>query len=359
MSDQSSQLAIASADSMVPTTMQQAIEFSTLMAKGNLIPAHLKNPADCLRVVLQASKWQFDPFAVADKTSVINGKLMYEGQLVMAVINARGKMKERLSYDYKGEGDARVLTVSGTIKGEDEARTIELPFTLAKKINRNGQMAINPDQQAAYIGARLWARKHMPELMLGVYTPDETDPGEPVNVTPGATGGREEAPAKESGSSATVAANPSGSPASTDEKRGRGRPRKDAAQPPIEAVTTPVDDKKPEPAAEPEKHTALKDGQKVTVQVRVQSLKAEAVTLGGKVHPAVIAMVEGGFTGRVYHLDGAMLENEKYTPKAPWAAEANLTLHLIGKARRDPALPCSIFVEAAHAAEAPATDDLG
>ena len=158
MSENNSQLSIATSDSMVPTTMQQAIEFSSLMAKGNLIPAHLKNPADCLRVVLQSARWELDPFGVADKTSIINGKLMFEGQLVAAVINSRGKLSKRLSYEYRGEGDNRVLTVSGTIKGEEEPRTVDLPFSLAKKINRNGQMAVNPDQQSAYIGARLWAR---------------------------------------------------------------------------------------------------------------------------------------------------------------------------------------------------------
>lgn len=172
------------------STLEEAINFAGQMAKANLLPAHLKgSPADCLRVVMQAARWQMDPFAVADKTSVINGKLMHESQLVTAVINARGNLAKRLDYKFDGEGDKRVLTVTGTLKGESEPREITLDVALAKRVNKNGQMVINPDQQMCYIGARMWARRHMSELMMGVYTPDEIDPdtapsGEPENVTP-------------------------------------------------------------------------------------------------------------------------------------------------------------------------------
>ena len=32
-----------------------------------------------------------------------------------------------------------------------------------------------PDQQLMYHGTRVWARRHMPELMLGVWSPEEFD----------------------------------------------------------------------------------------------------------------------------------------------------------------------------------------
>jgi len=37
-----------------------------------------------------------------------------------------------------------------------------------------------PDQQLMYHGVRVWARRHTPELMLGVYSPEEFD--EPSSV---------------------------------------------------------------------------------------------------------------------------------------------------------------------------------
>ena len=154
----SNELAVQQAPLFGLSTLDEANSFALQMSKANLLPANLKgSPADCLRVVMQAARWQMDPFSIADKTSVISGKLMYEGQLVSAVVNARGKLSKKLNYVYEGEGAARKLIVTGTIAGEDTERTIELPFELARKINKNGQMNTNPDQQAAYIGARLWA----------------------------------------------------------------------------------------------------------------------------------------------------------------------------------------------------------
>lgn len=160
-----------------PKDFNQAMQFSEMMCKADLLPGHLKNkPADCFRIVSQAIGWGMDPFAVADKTSVISGRMMFEGQLVSAVINSRGNLKKRLNYEW--EGDAKnpsslVLTVTGTLQGEDEPRTIRLTHQQASQINRNGQMQKNPEQQMCYIGARIWARRHMPEIILGVYTPDE------------------------------------------------------------------------------------------------------------------------------------------------------------------------------------------
>ena len=41
-------------------------------------------------------------------------------------------------------------------------------------------MDIQPDQQLAYHGSRVWARRHAPELMLGVYSPEEFDEPQPL-----------------------------------------------------------------------------------------------------------------------------------------------------------------------------------
>lgn len=330
---------------MVPTTLQSCIEFSNIMAKGNLVPAHLKNPADCLRVVMQAARWQLDPFAVADKTSIINGKIMHEGQLVMSVINARGNLSERLSYTYKGEGDARVVTVSGKIKGESEARTIDLTFALAKKINRNGQMGINPDQQASYIGARIWARRHMPELMMGVYTPDEIDPDEPIQVNPPIVTTRDEAPAP--AASVTVGAQ-------ADAKRGRGRPPKVAAPvvdadfteaPPANEPKPLVQEAPPAEVAEPAR-TALKDGEKFSGVCTVTAMKLDTVKSAGSDHPSVIAELSGAFVGKVYHLGGATIQAGALVAGPAWQTNSPVAIKLIGRARKDPKMPCTIFVEA-------------
>jgi hypothetical protein len=160
---------------LVPSTMTEAIKLAELMAGARLVPAALqKSPADCLMVIQQAIRWQMDPFAVAQECSVIQGKLMHSGKLVAAVVNARGNLSHRLNFDYSGQGAERTIKVSGTLRGEKSPRTITVELKKARTANKVWDS--QPDQQLMYHGTRVWARRHAPELMLGVYSPEEYDP---------------------------------------------------------------------------------------------------------------------------------------------------------------------------------------
>lgn len=170
-----------------PTNIQDAIILAERMSEMTLLPEHLrKKPSDCLLVLSQALSWGMNPIAVAQGTSVIRGRLMFEGKLVAAVVNARAGLTSSLRYSFQYHEKTGVpewLTVSGTILGETEPREIHLSYGQACKINQNGQMQQNPEQQMCYIGARIWARRHTPEVLLGVYAPDELGDDEPRNVT--------------------------------------------------------------------------------------------------------------------------------------------------------------------------------
>jgi hypothetical protein len=165
---------------LVPATMEEAVRLAELMASAKLVPAALqKSPADCLMVIQQAIRWGMDVFAVAQECSVIQGKLMHSGKLVAAVINARGGLAERLSFEYSGEGDDRAIVVSGRLSGEVEPREVVVRLRDARTANKVWQT--QPDQQLMYHGSRVWARRHAPELMLGVYSPEEFDEPAPLS----------------------------------------------------------------------------------------------------------------------------------------------------------------------------------
>jgi hypothetical protein len=174
---------------LVPANMGEAMKLAEMMASARLVPKDLqKSPADCLLVVMQAVRWQMDAFAVAQECSVIQGKLMHSGKLVAAVVNARGNLTQRLSFKYAGDGEHRNICVSGQLRGETEPREVVVWIKDAKTANRVWQT--QPDQQLMYHGTRVWARRHTPELMLGVYSPEEFDEPqqarrpEPPKVTP-------------------------------------------------------------------------------------------------------------------------------------------------------------------------------
>jgi hypothetical protein len=168
---------------LVPANIPEGLTLAKMLSDSSLVPQHLRGKvADCFLIVEQSMRWGLSPFAVAQATSLISGKLMFEGKLVAAVINAKADLAERLRFDYSGEGEARKVTVRGTFRGEKEPRDVEV--TLREARTNNEMWRRQPDQQLAYHGARVWARRHAPEVMLGIYAPEEMGPVAPPPEAP-------------------------------------------------------------------------------------------------------------------------------------------------------------------------------
>ncbi|MCX8315797.1 RecT family recombinase [Klebsiella pneumoniae] len=184
-----------------PEGMDRLVRFATLMADSKAtVPAHLAGkPADCLAVTMQAAQWGMNPFAVAQKTHVVNGTLGYEAQLVNAVVSSSNLLSTRLNYKWDGDwskvsgktdkSPSLTVTVWATLKGESEPRT--LTISMAQAGVRNSPLwEQDPRQQLAYLCVKRWARLHAPDVLLGVYTPDElqeTAPRFERDITPPAS----------------------------------------------------------------------------------------------------------------------------------------------------------------------------
>ena len=73
----------AGANALMPRDMDQAIRMAKAMSSTKLVPKHLRDdPGACLMIVEQAARWNMSPFAVAQCTSLIGEKLMYEGKII-------------------------------------------------------------------------------------------------------------------------------------------------------------------------------------------------------------------------------------------------------------------------------------
>ncbi|HXJ28275.1 MAG TPA: recombinase RecT, partial [Streptosporangiaceae bacterium] len=171
----------------MPTNMEGAMRLAEMMARGKLVPTHLQGSAgDCLMVIEQAVRWGMSPFAVAQCTSVVRGgKLMFEGKLVAAAVHTSGILIGRLSYEFSGSGADRKVVASGLMRGEEAPRTVEVSLAAAKTENEHWKKS--PDQMLTYHAARVWARRHAPEVMLGVYSPEEFEPQAPRDNFAGTT----------------------------------------------------------------------------------------------------------------------------------------------------------------------------
>ena len=202
-------------------SFESVMKFSEMMAAGrSTIPKHLQgNKADCASVVIQAMQWKMNPYAVAQKTHLVNGALGYEAQLVNAVITSMAPTKDRLNYEWFGDWSkiigrykeivsqdkkddngqpkkSRVkdwsladekglgIKVWATLKGEDQPRVLEL--LLSQAGTRNSPLWVDdPRQQLAYLAIKRWSRLYCPDVILGVYSPDElTEIAPEKDITP-------------------------------------------------------------------------------------------------------------------------------------------------------------------------------
>lgn len=163
---------------------------ATVMAKMSILPESLRTVKDgnatsdlphevvvanCFRIVNQAVRWGMDPFALMDCASIIHGKLMWEGKVIAAVLDA--KLGVQLEYDFNGaSGHDFGVTVSGVLPNETKVRTIKGRVKDWHKGPKSPWANEGAwERQLRYMGAREWARAHKPAVMLGVYGDDELD----------------------------------------------------------------------------------------------------------------------------------------------------------------------------------------
>ncbi|WKL15967.1 RecT family recombinase [Comamonas testosteroni] len=190
--------------------MDRLERIADIMASGKTtVPQHLRgSKGDCFAISLQSMQWGMNPFAVAQKTHLVNGTLGYEAQLVAAVINNSGLVTSRFQFDWYGpwdkvigkfavkrgeKGEYRVpgwtfadeegcgVRVWATLKGEENPRTLEL--LLAQARTRNSTLwADDPKQQLAYLAQKRWARLFAPDVILGVYSADELQEPQEIHM---------------------------------------------------------------------------------------------------------------------------------------------------------------------------------
>lgn len=163
-------------------TLKTVSYVADLMSEGTVtVPAHLRGKkGDCFAIAMQSMlRWRMDPFAVAQKTHLVNGALGYEAQLVNAVLQESGAVKGRPHYDYRGEGNALECRVAFVPAGEQELVWTEWLSFGAVTTKNSPLWKTNPRQQLGYLQVKNWARAFKPGAILGVYTVDELEDNPP------------------------------------------------------------------------------------------------------------------------------------------------------------------------------------
>jgi hypothetical protein len=186
-------------------SMERMEYLAKTMASGKCtVPKHLQNsPGDCLAVIMQSIQWQMNPFSVAQKTHLSpSGQLGYEAQLINAVVISRAPVIGRPEYEFLGDWKkilGKITEKTGTNGGKyyapnwkdvdeeglgvicrvhfiGEAAPREITVMMSQCYPRfSTQWATDPQQQICYVAIRKFSRRHCPDVILGVYTPEELE----------------------------------------------------------------------------------------------------------------------------------------------------------------------------------------
>ncbi len=162
------------------------------MARSSFLPEHLRvyrdgngqivKPADgqfdyegtvgnCLAILNTARAWDMDPMAVAECTSLINGKRCYEGKILAALIDT--KLGIKLVYEWAIDSEGNALSIKAT-HPDDPQQYVEGDLA-GWKTSKWGENRKEYRKRLKYRADREWCRMWAPALMLGVYGDDEME----------------------------------------------------------------------------------------------------------------------------------------------------------------------------------------
>lgn len=163
----------------------EVMEYAKMMAvSGSAVPKHLRGqPGACLGIIDDAIRFHTSPYALARKSFFVNDNLAYEAQVIAGIVNRFAPLRERPDVQYEGEGDDRKCIVVFRFRDGSD-RTYESPRFKDIHPKNSPLWKNDPDQQQAYYSLRAGARRHCPEIILGMYDIDEMREAQMRDITP-------------------------------------------------------------------------------------------------------------------------------------------------------------------------------
>jgi len=174
------------------------------ICKSDLIPQHYRmNPGNTFIALYRAKRLNIDPFAFMEQTFVVSGKLGYQGEFVIAVINNSGRFTTPLQWEFGIDGQVEYLgkkypnrwgecyaTLAATGKKVNSMRiscsvAMENGWHIGKSDRDKVKMQwlTLPDLRIQYRTASYLGRTYCPDLLMGMRTKDEIQDAEVVNDT--------------------------------------------------------------------------------------------------------------------------------------------------------------------------------
>lgn len=175
---------------MIPTDGKDLMDKANTMASAGFMVKDIfrNNAGACAGLIMLCAPYRINPFQASWKCyqTKPDAPLAFEAQFVMAMINTAAPIAGRLKFAFEGEGPTRCCIVTAVDRDSGEALEYRSPMKKDIGVQNSPLWKNDPDQQLSYFSARSFARRHYPEILLGVYDREEIETSAPIrDVTPG------------------------------------------------------------------------------------------------------------------------------------------------------------------------------
>ena len=164
-----------------------AFQMAKALSQSTIVPPTFqRSEANCMVAISQAQKLGVDPFVVMNNMYMIQGKITWKSEFIIAMINASKKFDTELQFEEEEKDGQPYSCTAFTFKDGRKISGIKVTMDMANKegwTKKNGtKWATLPQLMLRYRAAVFFARFNAPELTSGLYTVEE---GEDVTFRTG------------------------------------------------------------------------------------------------------------------------------------------------------------------------------
>lgn len=158
-----------------------AWQMAQALAGSTIVPSNFqKSPQNCLIAIEQANRLNMSPFLVMQNLYVIQGRPSWSSQWIIAAVNRSGKFDMELQFDEKKDKDGKPFSCQcWTMKEGRRVDGIVIDMDMARAegwTSKNGsKWRTMPQVMLRYRAASFFARMNCPEVVLGMYSMEESE----------------------------------------------------------------------------------------------------------------------------------------------------------------------------------------
>lgn len=167
-----------------PVQFEQGQRAAKLLASSRLVPDHYKGSiGDCFVALDLSLRLGMGVFMVMQKTYVVHGRIGFEAQLLIAIVNSRGPFTGPIEYERVGApgADAYGITAYATSRKTGKRHEATVTVGDAKKLGwwdkKDSLWPKMTEQMLHYRSATFLARRYCPEVLMGFNSVDELRDG--------------------------------------------------------------------------------------------------------------------------------------------------------------------------------------